>query len=468
MLSKSIKTARKIHFRLKWNLETAVAILGIDYKLLKFGFFRSVFKMVFKRVSESRYNTLKEINSKLGFGIPYSFFAQYIAKDPYILVSNNGKLISNPFSIIKYGVDSIGILESVICYNPNCHPNAPNALIESSIEIGVKYYEDVTLIKRHLLIDPTHYNLLSYDHNVDYLSGESAGIQGCFKNVCEVSKRVDLDLVENLSHYYIEQDAIYIGGRTAANYFHWVFEYLAKLEQILKLPNYEEYTLVVSDNMPSQHYELLKLLLPKNPVLLVKFRDVIKFKNLIIPTIPNVFLDKLELEEWQDNIRISPKAMIYLRNAILDKLNLPTKKRHRKIYLARHSRTRSIVNIKEFEKLLDRLGFEFVRADKLSFADQVSLFLEAKIVVGAAGASFTNMLFLDDKAQAIIVTASHFSARATFSTIGHIVGCNVVILPGKASTSELSARAYMYEKHYVFDTYFVDLKELEEQIKLVS
>ena len=54
---------------------------------------------------------------------------------------------------------------------------------------------------------------------------------------------------------------------------------------------------------------------------------------------------------------------------------------------------RRIVNEVELVRLLTSRGFEVVRPELLSLAQQARLFAEAEIVVGAHGAAHTNTLF---------------------------------------------------------------------------
>ena len=47
-------------------------------------------------------------------------------------------------------------------------------------------------------------------------------------------------------------------------------------------------------------------------------------------------------------------------------------------------------------------GFEVVQAHEFSFLEQIELFSSTQIVVGASGAVFTNMIFMQPGAKAVI------------------------------------------------------------------
>jgi hypothetical protein len=68
----------------------------------------------------------------------------------------------------------------------------------------------------------------------------------------------------------------------------------------------------------------------------------------------------------------------------------------RRIYIARRQGAeRSVVNEAELLPILQERGFEVVRCEGLSFADQVELFRESKIVVGPHGGGFANLVWCE-------------------------------------------------------------------------
>jgi capsular polysaccharide biosynthesis protein len=63
----------------------------------------------------------------------------------------------------------------------------------------------------------------------------------------------------------------------------------------------------------------------------------------------------------------------------------------RKIYISRSGR-RKIQNEKEFIDLVSEYGFETIYCEKLSFIEQINLFKDASVVIGAHGAGIGNIL----------------------------------------------------------------------------
>jgi capsular polysaccharide biosynthesis protein len=68
-----------------------------------------------------------------------------------------------------------------------------------------------------------------------------------------------------------------------------------------------------------------------------------------------------------------------------------------KIYISRGSaQKRRIVNEDEVTKLLSKFGFETIRAEDLSFAEQVQICSRTHCIVSNYGAGLTNMLFMPE------------------------------------------------------------------------
>ena len=66
-----------------------------------------------------------------------------------------------------------------------------------------------------------------------------------------------------------------------------------------------------------------------------------------------------------------------------------------KIYISRRNACkRRIINENEVIKSLSRFGFETIRTEDLSFAEQVQIFSRARCIVSNHGAGLTNMLFM--------------------------------------------------------------------------
>jgi capsular polysaccharide biosynthesis protein len=97
-----------------------------------------------------------------------------------------------------------------------------------------------------------------------------------------------------------------------------------------------------------------------------------------------------------------PEADRWFRQRVREAYNVAPSKPSRRIFITRRaSRGRSITNETDVEAYLRPLGFETIALEGLTFAQQVALFAEAKIVVGSHGAGFTNILFANAGLQVV-------------------------------------------------------------------
>ena len=127
-----------------------------------------------------------------------------------------------------------------------------------------------------------------------------------------------------------------------------------------------------------------------------KFIDSKKYKHcycdkLIFTTHPNYF--KGTFSEAQSNI---PKWIIqYLRRKFL-KFVKNNKKTYKKIYIDRSDAVFNhckLINNSEVTTFLKLKGFKILKLSKLSFLNQITIFNNAKFIVGPHGAGFANLIF---------------------------------------------------------------------------
>jgi capsular polysaccharide biosynthesis protein len=103
----------------------------------------------------------------------------------------------------------------------------------------------------------------------------------------------------------------------------------------------------------------------------------------------------------------SPAALAWLRDAGIASLDAAPEPPHRLLYLSRRrTRYRQVVNEDEVAARLVDLGFEVHTPEDYTLRDQIALFAEAKVVVGAHGAAHANMVF---SPPGLVLVAIHCS-----------------------------------------------------------
>lgn len=180
------------------------------------------------------------------------------------------------------------------------------------------------------------------------------------------------------------------GASGDKNYFHWMFDILPKIRIVLSKYKIDEIDYLYMPKLQKFQKQILKLYGLKNiNVIDSKRNKHIQADKIIVPEHP-----------W------------YTKNSIFHEVNyLPTwiSKWLRKIFFKKKIKSKKIkifvdrsetankhcqlINNDEIKKYLSKKGFKSIMVGKLGFLEQVKLFNNAKIIIGAHGAAFTNLIF---------------------------------------------------------------------------
>lgn len=267
---------------------------------------------------------------------------------------------------------------------------------------------------------------------------------------------------------YDNPDTLFIHGlkEHSINYYHWLTEEMPRLITIfdaLKTPEGRQIsggkklTVLLDEGMPPQCIEALKIAVDADFNIEYVPRGVrVRCREIIYCTPFWLSLDNTRNELELYEFFVDSEAVAISRNAVMK--HFPQSgKPHRKIYMKRRTnQMRSIINNAEVEKLMASLGFELVETGGMSFREQVELFSQAKIIAGASGAAFTNLLFMRDSSSAVNFYPSHKSTNYyVFQPLAECSGTKLIHFLTTPGTKEDS----------VHSDFYVKLDYLEEKIK---
>lgn len=181
----------------------------------------------------------------------------------------------------------------------------------------------------------------------------------------------------------ITEPGILLAGRyTQSNYFHWIFEGVARLWCLEALPNGHELPLFMhGEGNKAFHRQIL---------------DALKLPNPVIPlTGRTVRLDRLYFPSFLAPGTYGAPPIEWLRRRLLPAFGIPMwPKGGRRLYLSRSDvAVRSLIDEEWLIASLRSHGFEVVVPGRMSVAEQIRTFAEAEIVVGPHGAGNINMIF---------------------------------------------------------------------------
>ncbi|MBN8757440.1 MULTISPECIES: glycosyltransferase family 61 protein [Variovorax] len=122
----------------------------------------------------------------------------------------------------------------------------------------------------------------------------------------------------------------------------------------------------------------------------------------------------------------------------------------RRIFASRNGSYRNLLNQKQIENRLLKIGFEIVCADELDLEEQIRIFQDAEMVVGSTGAQMSNMVWCRPGTRVLVLASDHPSHQLYFwELLGRVSGAAVTILQGPRA----NARDDIYSLH---DDYYVD------------
>ncbi len=192
------------------------------------------------------------------------------------------------------------------------------------------------------------------------------------------------------------------GGAGKNNYWHWMFDVLPRIAIFEKaaLNNFPDFYLLPSSKQIYQKQSIVDLDIQHKKIL-----DGEKIKHfecniLFVVDHPNV--KKNNPSQAVENIPIW--ILKWLRKKYLSKVKIK-KNYPKKIFISRENDSnldlRRIVNSSEVESFLENMGFHIITLANHSFNEQISLFNNAKTIIGLHGAGFANMIFSKKKTNII-------------------------------------------------------------------
>lgn len=193
----------------------------------------------------------------------------------------------------------------------------------------------------------------------------------------------------------IEEPIAVLTTRGAGNYGHFLFDVMARLDLLREAGLVDASTrYLVPDGAAWQREILAAWGVPLDRVLAPHAHPHVTGR-LLVSSLPD---DRLRMPRWVvDSIR---------RHLLPEDLAAPS----RKLYVGRHGgpHTRRLLNEVALLDLLAPHGFESVRPEDHSVAEQARMFAEAEVIVGVHGAALSNLVFCSPGARVLGLLPADF------------------------------------------------------------
>lgn len=255
--------------------------------------------------------------------------------------------------------------------------------------------------------------------------------------------------------------AIHLLKEHSQNYYHWLFEnlprviYLIQHAKELFIP--ENAVILIDEGLAPQILETLKLAIGNRYQLKEVATGERVFCNQLFYVSPfwYAFDNTKFAPNFENDFLVDSYAVSLCRNALLNQdIN---QRSNRLIYLMRRqNQLRRILNQDDVDNLFLKFRFEFVYADEMNLREQMQLFNSCYLLVGASGAAFSNMIFMQENTNAIIFSPS---IQATnyylFQTIADASNVNLTHFLTTHQNKDI-------ESQNVHDDFYINCMELEK------
>ena len=397
------------------------------------------------------------------------YYLELLKKIKFKLSSSRYKLavsidnLNVEYTLLSSIIDRKSSLNSQTLINNDGSISYLEELEGPTLDINLYYFKKISILggTDALLNNDTlyHEELLSMDEHHDlkrhdlFLAFDKKRKEKVYLNPVSIKSLED-------------RDKLYISllKEHSVNYYHWMTEIMPRAifcniklqeEKVVSI-NDKKIVFLVDESLPSQCLEVLENLISFD------FSIEVVLKNELIQCRDLIYCSSFwqSLDNTSGTLNVSEFFVDkYALNLLHTKINekfIYKKEPYRKIYLKRSkSQIRSIVNNEYVESEMKKVGYELVDTSSLSFLEQVKLFSEAKVIVGASGATFTNILFMQPGTTAINFYPSHPSINhGIFQPLADISGVKL-----------LHYKTHPIDDKSIHSNFFVDLNIIKNILK---
>jgi len=272
-------------------------------------------------------------------------------------------------------------------------------------------------------------------------------------------KSNQLGLRYKITQKKLPKIAIHFCKDYSFNYFHWLLEALPRLWVVDQYPEYDAVPLVVDQLLPQQLASLSLLNKKNRDIISLKLGEACQIENLIYPSGLSYAHDNYHSPITHENdFVISPQAIRYLRDNYAGLMKTP--RPNKKLFISRThlGNKRRLVNDEEVGQFLAKRGFEIIHPEHLNFDQQVAIFSEASVIIGASGAALANIVFAPQNCQVFVLSANNQRVNiALFTTIASVIHLNLCYIFGQDKIIDPYSQAH--------NSFFMEMELLEGALK---
>ncbi|WP_177217124.1 glycosyltransferase family 61 protein [Pedobacter insulae] len=268
-------------------------------------------------------------------------------------------------------------------------------------------------------------------------------------------------LVADYAKESFDKGLIFVGNYSS-NYYHMLLEIMVKFRTLDTLNLDKDIPLIMDEAFMiiPQCVEILSYLNTDNRKIITVTENQaytigeafhISCPNIIPPNYKNI--TKINASSAMFDL----SSIAYLRK-LLEKgkpINFP-----KRIFISRKNASgRRGYNEDEIYARLEKYGFKLYFPEDHAMSEQISIFNNAELIIGATGAAFTNILFCNDQCKVVCLTNYKLNL-SIFSTIAKYVGVEMIYLFDKD--------LILNEDSDLHEPFTIDLHEIDQTIALLT
>jgi hypothetical protein len=220
------------------------------------------------------------------------------------------------------------------------------------------------------------------------------------------------------------------------NYYHWLLECLPRATLALRRHDWADAPLLIDADLPAQFIESLRLLSSARKHIAIPRGLRVSVQELYFPSVMSPTHDYYGSSPRAEDFLIAPEAVALLRESLLPHVSTDASEQTQHlIYVARSGGShRSLLNESEVISALEKMGFTIVYPGNLSFAEQIVLFANAKIIVGPTGAAMANIVFANPECKIVVLAPVTRNANFyLFAQIAQYLNQEIIYVGGEPS-----------------------------------
>ena len=225
-------------------------------------------------------------------------------------------------------------------------------------------------------------------------------------------------------------EGILLAGRSDANWYHWLIEYLPRVLMIdpelsTQIP------LLVTSRTPASGLAALRAITDR-PLVTID-PDLLQRVGVLHVVAPPVQVLDTTRVPWSEGLSFNPEPLRLLRSAwgLTDEPITGG----RKVFLSRKSAHRGLLNEAELVDLAVANGLEIVEPGTMTFRDQLELFSSSSLVAGASGAVMANYLMMSRGSRVIALTSEALTEFVLPAAIAAVADVEFAYVSGPTSAT---------------------------------